>query len=291
MVSTVDLLIEDVHFELSSISPFQLGRKALAVNLSDMAAMGAVRRWVLISLAVPSNLSVGFFDDFFSRMRSLAEAHSVSLLGGIPPLPPIGSSSASSFWGEGEKDSLLYRHGAQPGDDLYVTGTLGDSLRGLHPAKSLGGKTPPPEEQFLLQKHLDPVPRLREGKILADRKIATAMIDVSDGLLSDLKPIGEESRVGDVIWAERILQSEAFRSLAPGGPGQAWKWALKGGGDYELLFSVPPEKASELRALAQEWPCGTTRIGRIEPLAHGVFAQDEKGTVDPAELKGYDHFA
>ena len=82
MVSTVDLLIEDVHFELSWISPFQLGRKTLAVNLSDMAAMGAVPRWVLISLAVPSNLSVEFFDDLFSGMRSLAEPHSVSLLGG-----------------------------------------------------------------------------------------------------------------------------------------------------------------------------------------------------------------
>jgi thiamine-monophosphate kinase len=168
---------------------------------------------------------------------------------------------------------------------------LGDSLWGLHPAKSLKGKTPSPEVQFLLQKHLDPVPRLKEGKILADRKIATTMIDVSDGLLSDLKPFGEESRVGAVIWAERIPQSEAFRSPAPGGPGRAWKWALKGGEDYELLFSVPPEKASELQALAQEWPCGATRIERIEPLAHGVLVQDEKGTVDPAELKGYDHFA
>jgi len=291
LVSTVDLLIEDVHFELSWISPFQLGRKALAVNLSDMAAMGAVPRWVLISLAVPSTLSVGFFDDFFSGMRSLAEAHSVSLLGGDTSSSPDRLFIGITLLGEGGKDSLLYRHGAQPGDDLYVTRTLGDSLLGFHLAKSLKGKTPSPEGQFLLQKHLDPVPRLREGKILADRKIATAMIDVSDGLLSDLKHIGEESRVGAVIWAERIPQSEAFRTLAPGGPGQAWKWALKGGEDYELLFSVPPEKASELQALAREWPCGATRIGRIEPLAHGVVVQDEKGTVDPAELKGYDHFA
>jgi len=291
LVSTVDLLLEDVHFELSWISPFQLGRKALAVNLSDMAAMGAVPRWVLISLAAPSGLSVEFFDEFFSGMRSMAEAHGVSLLGGDTSSSPDRLFISITLLGEGKKDSLLYRHGAQPGDDLYVTGTLGDSLLGLHLAKSLKGKTPSAEEQFLLRKHLDPAPRLMEGKTLAERKIATAMIDVSDGLLSDLKHICEESRVGAVIWAERLPLSGALRSLVPGGPGQAWKWALKGGEDYELLFSAPPGRASDFTSLAREWPCGVTRIGRIEPLAHGVVVQDEKGPVDPAALKGYDHFA
>jgi len=193
--------------------------------------------------------------------------------------------------GEGEKGSLLYRHGPQAGDDLYVTRTLGDSLLGFHLAKSLKGKTPSPEGQFLLQKHLDPVPRLREGKILADRKMATAMIDVSDGLLSDLKHICEESRVGAVVRADQVPLSPALRSLAPGGPGEAWKWALRGGEDYELLFSVPPERSSDLRALAKEWSCGVTRIGSIQPLADGLVVRDESGPVDPAALMGYDHFA
>jgi thiamine-monophosphate kinase len=291
LVSTVDLLIEDVHFELSWISPAQLGRKSLAVNISDLAAMGAIPRWMLISLAVPPRLNVEFFDEFFSGMRSMADAHGVSLLGGDTSSSPDRLFISITLLGEGEKNSLLYRQGAQPGDDLYVTGTLGDSLLGLHLGKSLKGNPLSAEENFLLRRHLDPIPRLEEGRELAGKRIARAMIDVSDGLLSDLKHICEESQVGAVIHAQKLPLSGALRSLVPGGPGQAWKWALKGGEDYELLFSASPEKASEVQTLAREWPCGVTRIGRIEPLAHGVVVQGEKGPVDPAELKGYDHFA
>ena len=164
LVSTVDLLIEDVHFDLSWISPFQLGRKALAVNVSDMAAMGAVPRWVLLSLAAPPGLSVEFFEEFFSGMKSLAEAHGVSLLGGDTSASPGRLFLSVTLLGEGKKESLLYRHGARVGDDLYVTGTLGDSLLGLNLGMSLKGKPSSPEEEFVLRRHLDPVPRLAEGR-------------------------------------------------------------------------------------------------------------------------------
>ncbi|MCX5918503.1 MAG: thiamine-phosphate kinase [Deltaproteobacteria bacterium] len=291
LVSTVDLLIEDVHFSLSWITPRQLGRKSLAVNLSDLAAMGASPRWMLISLAVPSRLEVEFIDDFFAGLKTLAEAHGVSLIGGDTSSSPDRLFISITLLGEGKKESLLYRHGAQPGDDLYVTGTLGDSILGLRLARDLKGRSSSPEERFLLERHLDPVPRLGEGKILAEKRLAGAMIDVSDGLLSDLTHICEESRVGAVVWAETIPRSKAFRALVPGPPAESWKWALQGGEDYELLFCSPPERASDLQAQAKEWPCGITRIGRIEPLAHGLVVRDEKGPVDPSELKGYDHFA
>lgn len=291
LVSTVDLLIEDVHFDLSFIDPFPLGRKSLAVNLSDLAAMGATPRWMLISLALPSRLSVEFVDQFFAGLRSVAEPHGVSLIGGDTSSSPDRLFISITLLGEGKRGALVYRHGAKPGDDLYVTGTLGDSLVGLHLAKGLKGRAPSPEEKFLLERHFDPTPRLQEGRALAEGKLARAMIDISDGLLSDLGHICEESRVGALIWAGRIPQSAPFRSLVPASPGEEWKWALKGGEDYELLFSAPPERADELGALGKSWPCGITRIGRVEPLNHGVVVRTEKGPVDPSYLKGYDHFA
>ena len=291
LVSTVDLLIEDVHFDLSFIDAYPLGRKSLAVNLSDLAAMGAAPRWLLISLALPSHLGVDFTDQFFAGMRAAAQPHGVSLIGGDTSSSPDRLFISLTLLGEGKKESLVFRRGAKPGDDLYVTGTLGDSLLGLHWARSLKGRAPSQEEKFLLERHLDPTPRLREGQVLAERRLARAMIDISDGLLSDLHHICEESQVGALIWADRIPQSPAFRSLVPASPGEEWKWALKGGEDYELLFSAPPEKAEELAALGKDWPCGITRIGRVEPQSHGVVVRDEKGLVDPSSLKGYDHFA
>jgi thiamine-monophosphate kinase len=290
LVSTVDLLIEGIHFDLSWIAPRQLGRKSLAVNLSDLAAMGAVPRWALISLAVPSGLGVEFVDEFFAGFKEMAEAHGVLLIGGDTSSSPDRLYLSVTLLGEGKKEFLLYRHGAKPGDHLYVTGTLGDSLLGLHLARNLKGRAPSLPEKFLLDRHFDPTPRLREGKILAERRLAKAMIDVSDGLLSDLGHICGESGVGAVVWAERIPQSEAFRSLVPGAAAEGWKYALKGGEDYELLFSASAESASELETVASEWPCGLTWIGRIEPPSHGLVVQGENGPVDPSGLKGYDHF-
>jgi thiamine-monophosphate kinase len=291
LVSTVDLLIEGVHFDLSLIEPYPLGRKSLAVNLSDLAAMGATPRWMLLSFALPSRLSVEFIDQFFAGLRAAAKTYGVSLIGGDTSSSPDRLFISITLLGEGKKEALVFRHGAKPGDDLYVTGTLGDSLLGLQLAKSLGGRTPSAEEKFLLERHLDPTPRLQEGRVLAEKGLARAMIDISDGLLSDLNHICEESQVGALIWADRIPQSPAFRSRVPASPGEEWKWALKGGEDYELLFSAPPEKAGDLVALGKEWPCGITRIGRVEPRSQGVVVRDEKGPVDPSSLKGYDHFA
>jgi thiamine-monophosphate kinase len=291
LVSTVDLLMEDVHFHLSLTTPHQLGRKALAVNLSDLAAMGATPRFALVSIAIPPEISLGFIDEFFAGFMTMADAFGVSLIGGDTSSSPDRVFMSVTLLGEGKKEDLLYRHGAKPGDDLYVTGTLGDSRLGLHLAKNLRGRPPSPEEIVLLDRHLNPIPRVQEGWTLAQRDLANAMIDISDGLISDLQHICEESRVGAVVWAERIPQSMAFLSLVPAPPGMGWQYALKGGEDYELLFSVPPEKASNLTTLAKDWPCGVTLIGRIEPWSHGLVIRDKHGSVDLTDLKGYDHFA
>ncbi|MDI6754009.1 MAG: thiamine-phosphate kinase [Thermodesulfobacteriota bacterium] len=291
LVSTVDLLVEGIHFNLSLTSAHLLGRKSLAVNLSDMAAMGAKPCFALISLALPSRTSLKFIDDFISGFLEMAGAHGVSLIGGDTSASPDKLFVSITLLGEGKKGELVFRSGAQPGDRLYVTGTLGDSLLGLHVAQKREGKPASPDEAYLLERHLNPTPRVQEGRALAEKGMARAMIDVSDGLFSDLRHICEESRVGATVWVERIPLSAPFQSVASTPGGKGWQAAIKGGEDYELLFSAAPEKESEVRELARGWECGLACIGKIEPQSQGIIIRDENGPVDPRLLKGYDHFA
>ncbi|MBI5968448.1 MAG: thiamine-phosphate kinase [Deltaproteobacteria bacterium] len=291
LVSTVDLMVEEVHFNLALTSAHLLGRKSLAVNLSDMAAMGARPRFALISLALPARIRVESVDEFYLGFLEMAEAHGVSLIGGDTSFSPDRLFISVTLLGEGKKEILVCRHGARPGDDLYVTGTLGDSLLGLSLARTLQGKSPLPDEKYLLEKHFNPIPRVQEGLALAEKGLATAMIDVSDGLFSDLRHICEESRVGATVFAQRIPQSNAFQSLSPALGRSGWQSAVRGGEDYELLFSAPPQKASEVMALARQWECGVTCIGKVEPISHGIIIRDEQGQVGPELLKGFDHFA
>jgi len=288
LVSTVDLLVEGVHFDLSLTSAYLLGRKSLAVNLSDIAAMGAKPLFTLVSLAIPSRTKVEFIDELFKGFLEMAEAHGVSLIGGDTSSSPSKFFISVTLLGEGRKELLIFRHGALPGDDLYVTGTLGDSILGLHLAQTRRGESTSSAEAFLCERHFNPVPRVQEGRILAERGLVRAMIDVSDGLLSDLKHICEESRVGATVWTDRIPQSAPLRLLAPA---PAWQSALRGGEDYELLFTAAPEKASEIMALNREWECGVTCIGKVEPPSNGIVIRDERGQVGPDLLKGFDHFA
>ena len=291
LVSTVDLLVEGVHFDLALTSAHLLGRKSLAVNLSDIAAMGARPRFALVSLALPWRTSVEFIDEFYLGFSEMAEAHGVSLIGGDTSSSPERLVISVTLLGEGRKEALVFRHGAQPGDDLYVTGTLGDSILGLQLAREQKGKSTSPPEAQLYEKHFNPAPRVQEGRALAERGLAKAMIDLSDGLFSDLRHICEESRVGATVWAERIPLSQPFKSLAPTLKGPAWQLALQGGEDYELLFCAPPEKAAEVMALAREWACGVACVGKAEAFSCGLVIRDERGPVDPVLLKGYDHFA
>ncbi len=290
LVSTVDLLVEDIHFDLSLLQPDWLGRKSLAVNLSDIAAMGATPRFALVCLAIPPRISVEFLDEFYRGLFEIARAHHTALIGGDTCSSPDKLYISISLLGEGSKERLIYRDGAQVGDQLFVTGTLGDSILGLALAKKYKGEPSTAEEAFLRKRHFDPTPRIREGQILAQKGLARAMIDISDGLLSDLGHICEESQVGAVIWAERIPQSAAFQSLVPPPKERGWQMALQGGEDYELLLATPPERASALREMAQQEGWSITQIGEILPKNSGVRVFYQNQPVEVTHLKGYDHF-
>jgi thiamine-monophosphate kinase len=292
VVTTVDLLIEGVHFDFSfrSLSPYLLGRKSLSVNASDIAAMGAAPKSAFLSLAIPETMSIESLDEFYRGFLETASANGISLLGGDTSASPGPLFISVTLLGEGKKGEMVFRHGARPGDDLYVTGTLGDSLLGLEIAREKGKKPISPAEEYLLNRHFNPTPRVKEGRILGERRLVRAMIDVSDGLLSDLGHICEESRVGARVWVERLPLSPALRAAAAGRRCVDWQLALRGGEDYELLFCAPPENQSRIQALGRKWNCGIARIGRILPLKSGVVIEGGNGPVDPRLFKGYDHF-
>ena len=290
LVTTVDLLIEGVHFEFSFLSPYLLGRKSLSANISDIAAMGAKPRFAFLSLAIPESMKIEDLDEFFRGFLETAGEYGVSLLGGDTSASPGLLFINVTLLGEGKKGKLVFRDGAKVGDDLYVTGTLGDSLLGLKIAQEKRKGRVSREEKYLLNRHFNPTPRVREGRTLGEKRLAHSMIDVSDGLLSDLGHICEESRVGARLWVERLPLSRSLRAAAGKRESASWQMALQGGEDYELLFSASPKNGPRIQALGRKWKCGITRIGRIEPAESGVVIEGRSGPVDPCLFKGYDHF-
>jgi len=285
---TTDQLIEGFHFCLDTIDGRKLGWKALAVNLSDIAAMGGTPIGFVLSLGIPAErTSVKFLDNFYQGLYWLGNKMGVELLGGDTSEGGERFIINISLLGKACKDKVVYRDGGQDEDDLYVTGRLGDAALGLKLVEA-GGK-----QKFagkLLDRHLTPMPRIREGKLLAERKVANAMIDISDGLLADLNHILVQSKIGAEIELSRLPLSKEFQVRAGEYTDNPLSLALGGGEDYELLFSVSSDKRGEVARLSRELTCPLTRIGRLSRHINGVVLKDENGRTKKAAPVGYDHF-
>jgi thiamine-monophosphate kinase len=287
LLVTTDLLIEGIHFDLRWISFQALGYKTLAVNLSDIAAMGGSPAYLTLSLGIPVDFKSEQIEEFYRGVESLAARSGVSLVGG-------DTSAANRFFISASlighsPDRPVLRSGAREGDDLYVTGTLGDSALGLallkkskRPANIKNAKV-----AYLVRRHRFPGARLKAGALLARAGLAKAMIDVSDGLVQDLNHICKASRVGAEVWEDALPLSPAYRALA-GPKGSAY--ALTGGEDYELLFSVRPADKNRLEKIKRRLGVPIARIGKCLPAKKGLRVIDRRGqSVSPA-LAGYDHF-
>jgi thiamine-monophosphate kinase len=281
LLVTADLLIENVHFDLRWTSFYALGYKTLAVNLSDIAAMGGIPAYLTLSLAIPARFRSEDIEEFYRGVRALAVRSGVSVVGG-------DTSSAGRFFvsaaliGRAPYKPVL-RSGARAGDDLYVTGTLGDSALGL---KLLKKKSRRRDATYLMRRHNYPTPRLRAGALLAQKRLATAMIDLSDGLLQDLGHICKASRVGAEIREEALPLSPAYRKISGGDTALA----LGGGEDYELLFTARPRARETLERLKTRLGVRLTRIGRCVDAREGVRVLDGRGRARKPSLRGYDHF-
>jgi thiamine-monophosphate kinase len=283
LLVTTDLLLEGVHFQLEFTDPYRLGRKALAVNLSDIAACGGTPTAFLVSLAVPPAIEVESVKALYTGMMEQARTYGVSLIGGDTSKGKELMISITLI-GEAEEEKIVYRAGARKGDLIFVTGTLGDAALGLQLLKQ--GK----REGVLIQKHLAPAPRVREGQAIAQQGLALSMIDISDGLVADLGHILEASNVGAEVRLTQLPLSEEYQKEIGSYSRDPYAFALTGGEDYELLFTAAPAKERAVAKLAKEIGTPITMIGEIVAVAQGVTIYTEDGKEYPIAQKGHDHF-
>jgi len=270
---TTDMLVEGRHF-LAHAEPRALGHKALAVNLSDLAAMGATPRWATLALALPA-IDAQWLEAFSAGLFALAARHNVDLVGGDTTRGAIRVISITAM-GEVPPGLALERTGARPGDDVWVSGELGGAALGL---------ARPEIAEAAQRLHL-PEPRVELGERL--RRLAHSAIDVSDGLAGDLAHILERSHVGATVEYARIPKCAAFEKLNDAELEK--ECVLSGGDDYELAFTAPSAHRAELESLARELGLALTRIGSIHGGDARLTVLDAQGR-PLAHRGGFDHFA
>ncbi len=287
LLVTTDMLTEGVHFRREYTSPYFLGRKSLAVNLSDIAAMGGEPRCHVVSLAVPPGFPLRYVKDLYRGMDSLAGQFGSDLVGGDTVAAPEGLSLSITAIGTARTDRVVYRNGARPGDLVYVSGAVGDSFLGLQMLQITRQAS---RKNALVKKHLDPLPRIELGRDLARRGLASAMIDISDGLVADLRHVLEQSGAGAAIEAALLPLSKSYRKYCTSLSGDLYSPALCGGEDYELLFTVRPGDAKKIARLAGKHGVSLTCIGEITPQAGTVTVLNERGRPMPLPEEGFTHF-
>lgn len=255
LLFTCDMLVEGVDF-LAQEKPYLIGRKAIAVSVSDIAACAGTPRYCLVSLGLSKKTSLDFTDKLFKGMQDLCRKYKINLVGG--DLSRARNLTIDvSMLGLVKKEKLALRSGAKCGDIIFVSGKLGGSIRG---------------------KHLSFTPRLKEAKFLAENFKINSMIDISDGLIQDLRHILKASKAGAALYEELIPQSLAAGSL---------KDALYMGEDFELLFTLAPKEA---RKIPLKKLCGFTPIGEIREAKYGLRLVDKMGRERKLPLRGFRHF-
>ena len=285
LLTTTDLLIEEVHFRRCWTTPDTLGRKSLAVNVSDIAAMGGTPRQLYLGLGVPAAMAVEEVEALVGGFIEAAACAGAVLAGGDTcrsPGPLLIAVTAAGSVAPGE---LVRRQGARPGDALYVSGTLGDAALALQLLQR--GEQPEP---FLARRHHEPQARTALGRALAAAGIPSAMIDLSDGLLADLGHLLEASATGAEVETAVLPLSAAMRRALVADPSRM-DLILGGGEDYELLFAVPPEQEKRLAAVAAACDTPVTRVGTVVPQDHGLTVKDPQGRRLPLDNRGFNHFA
>jgi thiamine-monophosphate kinase len=284
-LATIDSFIQDIHFSLGTTSWEDLGWKAIAVNLSDIAAMGGIPRYALVSLALPGHTEVADVITLYQGMIELAQRFEVAIIGGDTSSAPLVTINITILGSaKGQDKGILTRSAAKPGDKVAVTGELGAAAAGV---RMLNRKLQfNPEATACFKKaSLCPYPRIAEGQLLVEQEVKTA-IDISDGLIKDLSHICQSSQVGARIEIDRVpIQPEVRANFGD----SALELALSGGEDYELLFTASAEVIDKVKKAAS---CPVTIIGEIIADKTGeITLVDKKGEPFNLGKTGWEHFA
>lgn len=287
LVATADMLVEEVHFRRDWTTARDLGWKSLAVNVSDCAAMGAEPRFALVCIGLEPDTPVEWTEELYAGMQDLAGRLGVRIAGGDTVRSHHQQVIAVTVVGEVEPDRVATRAGARPGDALVVTGTVGDSGAGCA-ALLAGPDWATRVPAAVLDAHRRPWPRVAEARAAIATGGVTALIDLSDGLASDIRRIGEQSGVGAEIDAGAIPVSAACREAAGLLGRDPLDFALRGGEDYELLFAVAPERVPDVCAAIAATGTPATVVGAVTPAGFSLRTPD--GARVPLPGAGFEHF-
>ena len=285
-VLTTDAQVEGVHFDRRFSSPSDIGSRALAVNLSDLAAMGATPRWALLSLAMPDGFAVADVEELVSGLAAMASRFGVRVIGGNLTRSPGPLMVDITAVGEVRPRRVLTRSGGRPGDALYVSGSIGAAAAGLEMLKAAAFRDPPGE---CITRYLRPEPRVRLGLAIARARAARAAMDLSDGLADAAHQLADASGCGVEIEADALPIDAAARAFWEAAGNDAVLHALSGGDDYELLIAVPRAWGGRLgHARSRVAEPALTRIGVLtKDRAARVLLRDGKREILP---KGFEHF-
>jgi thiamine-monophosphate kinase len=301
LIVTTDTLVESIHFDLEYFDPWHLGRKTAAVNLSDAAAVGGLPRWALLNMAVPRRLTDVFWNSFFEGLLSRLSPYGVSLVGGDTVSAPDRLSLSLTLIGEIKEGRWLSRDSAKPDDLIYCSGNLGESAAGLELLKRYKGtrntfrgrkavhRISKAVFKRLERRHLDPEPRVRLGQALLASGMVQTAIDISDGIATDLAHICKDSRVGAEVRAMEIPVSRSLKRASRFLGVSPLEFALTGGEDFELLWTVSKKYRSEVQRIASKILGHIPfQIGRIV-RGDGVILKTSHGAWDIA-YHGYEHY-
>ena len=280
-LATTDMLVEGIHFNREFITAWQLGYKAIAVNFSDIAAMGGTPTNILISLAIPSDIDVDFMVQLYDGMKYLTKKFKANIIGGDTVASLQGLVVNVTVLGTVPLPLVKYRSGAKNGDLVVVTGDLGSSAAGL---EILLNKYEQEQYEILVKKHLMPFPQLNYGEIIAN--YANSMNDISDGLASEANEISTASEVGIMLRENKMPVLKETKEVAKVFQKDVLDYVLFGGEDYQLVFTITPEKLNQLQGELID----LTIVGEVCSSFNGVKLERNDGTIIDIKSKGYNHF-
>ena len=290
LLFTTDMLIEEVHFSLSWASFFQIGAKAITVNVSDIAAMGGQPTHAVVSLGLPERLSVENIEELYAGLCQAALDYNINIVGGDVTKCPAPLIINVALLGLVEPEHVVYRSGAQPGNLIYVTGCLGKSAAGLYLYQHPEVQVSESARRLVCNAFLCPRAQSKAGRLLGESKMVSAMEDISDGLLGELARICQASKVGCRIRLKDVPVAEEARLIASLAKNDPFKWALSGGEDFELVFTVAPHDTIKIQETLNRAGVRYHLIGEIVSAAQGMTVELLDRTLLPVPFEGYDHF-